>query len=460
MMLSRYASCMATPAREVAYDILLRVEQQDAYASELLHGGRLESLSPDDRNLATEIVMGTLRWRARLDFGIAAVSKEPLHKLDKEVLTALRVGAYQIGWLRLPARAAVNESVELVKRARFRYSAPYVNAVLRKIAAKPELMEPVLSPGPKTVVDIAALYSHPLWLVERWGIAYGLETAEKICAYDQEVPPTAIRLSLAHPSKNSQGGASEVLVEELKREGIELAPGALLKSTRCVVKGDVTHTKVFAEGRVAIQDEASQLVALLVGTGERLLDCCAAPGGKTAILAERNPQARIVAAELHPQRAELMKQRLASAKNVQVVTADVADLPPGAGFDRVLADVPCSGTGTLARNPEIKWRLKVEDLADLHARQVGILTAAIERLRPGGRVVYSSCSLEPEENEGVVEEVLRTRADVRVADAGAILAEIDELFLAPDQLVSGSFLRTTPGVHPCDGFFAAVMCRP
>ena len=120
---------MATPSREVAYDILLRVEQQDAYASELLHGGRLESLSPDDRNLATEIVMGTLRWRARLDFGIAAVSKEPLHKLDKEVLIALRVGAYQIGWLRLPARAAVNESVELVKRARFRYSAPYVNAV-------------------------------------------------------------------------------------------------------------------------------------------------------------------------------------------------------------------------------------------------------------------------------------------------------------------------------------------
>jgi 16S rRNA (cytosine967-C5)-methyltransferase len=448
---------MATPSREVAYDILLRVEQQDAYASELLHGGRLESLSPDDRNLATEIVMGTLRWRARLDFGIAAVSKEPLHKLDKEVLIALRVGAYQIGWLRLPARAAVNESVELVKRARFRYSAPYVNAVLRKIAAKPELMEPVLSSGPKTVVDIAALYSHPLWLVERWEVAYGLETAEKICAYDQEVPPTAIRLSLAHPSKNSQGGAPEVLVEELKREGIELAPGALLKSARRVVKGDVTHTKAFAEGRVAIQDEASQLVALLVGTGERLLDCCAAPGGKTAILAERNPQARIVAAELHPQRAELMKQRLASAKNVQVLTADVADLPPGAGFDRVLADVPCSGTGTLARNPEIKWRLSVEDFTDLHARQVRILNAAIERLLPGGRVVYSSCSLEPEENEGVVEEVLRTRSDLKVVDVRAVLKMIDDLILPPDQLVSDPYLRTIPGVHPCDGFFAAVI---
>jgi 16S rRNA (cytosine967-C5)-methyltransferase len=249
------------------------------------------------------------------------------------------------------------------------------------------------------------------------------------------------------------------LVEELKREGIELVPGALLKSARRVVKGDVTHTKAFAEGRVAIQDEASQLVALLVGTGERLLDCCAAPGGKTAILAERNPQAQIVAAELHPQRAELMKQRLASAKNVQVLTADVADLLPGVGFDRVLADVPCSGTGTLARNPEIKWRLSVEDFTDLHARQVRILNAAIDRLLPGGRVVYSSCSLEAEENAGVVEEVIRARPDVRLMEARDILAEIDELFLSPDQLVSGSFLRTTPGVHPYDGFFAAVLAK-
>jgi len=188
---------MPSPAREVAFDILLRVEQKDAYASELLHGGRLESLSADDRHLATELVMGTLRWRARLDLGIGALSKEPLPKLDPEVLTALRLGAYQIGWMRLPARAAVNESVELIKRARFRYSAPYVNAVLRKLAAKPDLMEPVLSPGPKTVLDIAALYAHPVWLVERWALAYGLDAAEKICAYDQEVPPAAIRFAHA-----------------------------------------------------------------------------------------------------------------------------------------------------------------------------------------------------------------------------------------------------------------------
>jgi 16S rRNA (cytosine967-C5)-methyltransferase len=435
---------MPTPAREAAFDILLRVEQKAAYASELLHGGRLDALTPDDRHLATEIVMGALRWRARLDFGIGAVSKDPITKLDAEVLTALRIGAYQIGWMRLPARAAVNESVDLVKRARFRYSAPYVNAVLRKLAAKPELMEPVLSPGPKTVLDLAALYSHPLWLVERWAAVYGLETAEKICDYDQAAPATALRL------------VGETVAEELVRDGVELAPGALLRSARRVVRGDITHTRAFAEGRVAVQDEASQLVALLVGGGERLLDCCAAPGGKTAVLAQRNPRSQIVAAEIHAHRAALLEKRLAAEKNVRIVTGDMAEMAES-DFDSALADVPCSGTGTLARNPEIKWRLAVNDLADLHVRQARILNAALDRLRPGGRVVYSSCSLEPEEGAGVVEEVLRGRDGVQLVPARNVISEVSDLAIPGDELVNGTFLRTIPGIHPSDGFFAAVL---
>ncbi len=443
---------MPTPAREVAYDILLRVEQKDAYASELLHGGRLDALSPEDSGLATELVMGTLRWRARLDLGIGAVSKEALPKLDKEVLTALRVGGYQIGWMRLPARAAVNESVELVKRAGYRYSAPYVNAVLRKLAAKPELMEPVLSPGLKTVLDIAALYSHPLWLVERWALNYGLEAAEKICAYDQQVPPTTIRSTVS-----GNIGVPPV-TNHLTLDGVHLEPGHLLDSAWRVVHGDITHTRAFAESGVAIQDEASQLVALLVGTGERLLDCCAAPGGKTAMLAARNPQSQIVAAELHAQRAEMMKRRLGSTTNVTVVSADVSDVSER-NFDRALADVPCSGTGTLARNPEIKWKLTAGDLADLHARQVRILNAALDRLRPGGRVVYSSCSLEPEENEAVIEEILHSRTDVTLIPAAEALADVPGLVVPRERLIRGPYLRTIPGVHPCDGFFAAVLAR-
>lgn len=185
---------MPSPAREAAFDILFRVEQKDAYASELLHSERLDALSPQDRALCTELVMGTLRWRSRLDLGLGAVSSQPLDKLDPEVLTALRLGTYQIAFLRLPVRAAVNESVELVKRARRRYSVPFANAVLRKFAAKPELMEPILSPGPKTVLDLAGLYAHPLWLAERWAERYGIEVAEKICAFDQQPPETSLRL--------------------------------------------------------------------------------------------------------------------------------------------------------------------------------------------------------------------------------------------------------------------------
>jgi 16S rRNA (cytosine967-C5)-methyltransferase len=444
---------MPSPARETAFDILLRVEQRQAYASELLHGERLDQLSPQDRHLCTELVMGTLRWRSRLDLGIGAVSSQPLNKLDPEVLTALRLGAYQIAFLRLPARAAVNESVDLVKRARRRYSVPFANAVLRKLAAKPELMEPVLLPGKKTVLDLAQFYAHPLWLVERWAAAYGLETAEKICAYDQRVPETAIRL---------RDAAAE---EELRREAIELAPGVLLRSARRVIKGDVTHTRAFADGRVVVQDEASQLVALLVGRGERLLDCCAAPGGKTAILADENPQSAIIATDLHPHRAALMQRRLASQKNVRVLASDAAAPALAADFDRVLADVPCSGTGTLAHHPEIKWRLTTDELPALHRKQLAILTAALERVRSGGRLLYSSCSLEREENADVVHEALH-RSETRATRFRVVacreelqrLRDSGELAWGDlDALLDGSFLRTIPGVQPCDGFFAAIL---
>jgi len=236
----------------------------------------------------------------------------------------------------------------------------------------------------------------------------------------------------------------------------------LLRSARVVVSGDVTQTRAFREGRVFIQDEASQLVALLVGHGSRILDCCAAPGSKTAAIAARNPNAEIAAAELHPHRSQLLRKRL-TAKNVEVVTGDITQLQLSVKFDRVLADVPCSGTGTLARNPEIKWRLKPADLDDLHTRQVAILKAALQRLASGGRAVYSTCSLEREEDEAVVEEVLATDSGYRLLDCAEELNALKssgELALADvGTLVSGPYLRTLPGIQPCDGFFAAMIER-
>jgi 16S rRNA (cytosine967-C5)-methyltransferase len=202
------------------------------------------------------------------------------------------------------------------------------------------------------------------------------------------------------------------------------------------------------------------LVAALVGKGRRILDCCAAPGGKTAAMATRLPQAKIVATELHPHRAALLR-RLVPQQNVEVVTADALALPYGADFDRVLADVPCSGTGTLARNPEIKWKLKPEDLLDLQSRQIAILKAGMGHVSPGGRLVYSTCSLEPEENEQVISASLTGASDFKIIPVRTELQRLREsgelVWKHSDDLISGDFLRTIPGIHPCDGFFAAVL---
>lgn len=452
-----------SPARAAAFDILLRVEQQDAYAAELLHARQYANLSHPDHALATELVMGVLRWRSLLDERISTASSRKLARLDPEVLVALRLAAYQLLFLsRIPARAALNESVELVKRARKRSAATFVNAILRKLSAtigdtatddasRREDRHSVALAAIATATDppsLAQLSAHPLWLVERWVHEFGFETAKLICLHNQSVPVTAICLR------------DPALENELRNAGVHIEPGCLLSSARTVLSVDVTKTRAFAEGRVAIQDEASQLVALLVGHGSRLLDCCGAPGGKTAILAERNPDAAVIATELHFHRARLLRKLVAS-RNVHVVCADTCCPPFVIPFDRILVDVPCSGTGTLARNPEIKWRLRPEDLTDLHSRQLDILRSAMSHVAPGGRLVYSTCSLEPEENSLVVEKALTAEPSFHLLDCREELHRLKsegELTVDNfDALLSGKYLRTIPGVLPVDGFFAAIL---
>jgi len=480
-----------SPARAAAFDILLRVERESSYASDLLHSRTQQRLSAPDHSLATELVMGVLRWRSRLDADIAVASSQPLAKLDTEILVALRLALYQFRWLdRIPQRAALHESVELVKRARKRSAAPFVNAVLRKLSSTPRVNNRAADEisSPQT---LARSLAHPQWLVERWTREYGLSAAQQICQYNQSVPTTAIRLRTP---------AAE---EQLHEEGIALSPGGLLASARRVQSGDITKTQAFRTGQIVIQDEASQLVAALVSNGSRILDCCAAPGGKTLAIADHNPAAEILAVELHPHRARLLQKLLLqdsqqpgqrgpgsfvgpglrpghaerssaapghssqieprSAERIQIIAADAQHLPLSRQFDRVLADVPCSGTGTLARNPEIKWRLTVDDLAELPQRQLAILRSALAQVAPGGRLIYSTCSLEKEENENVVEQALSENSSFRVLDCRT---ELERLKSAgelegpdPASLTRGAYLRTLPGVHPCDGFFAAILER-
>ena len=443
-----------SPARVAAFDILLRVEQHDAYASELLHSRQYAKLSSADHGLTTELVMGVLRWRPLLDRDISRASSQKLERLDREVLLALRLAAYQIIFLdRVPQRAAVHESVELVKRARKRSAVPFANAVLRKLTNQTSGNRDAAAIADATsVVELSERSAHPEWLVKRWVDELGYHAAQQICAYDQRTPETAIH--------HGQSVLDRELDNELKKSGIQLAKGKLLASASRVQSGDVTHTRAFLDGRIVIQDEASQLVALLVGKGTNMLDCCAAPGGKTRIIAERNPDADIVAVDLHPHRSRLLRA-LVTAKNVQVINADVRELPVSTRFDRVLADVPCSGTGTLGRNPEIKWRLRLEDLADLQTRQLAILQAAMQHVAVGGRLVYSTCALEPEENSQVVEKAIAADSSFHVHDCRQELEHLrssgELVWNDLDSLTSGPYLGTIPGVHPCDGFFAAIL---
>jgi 16S rRNA (cytosine967-C5)-methyltransferase len=448
-----------SPARTAAFDILLRVERESSYASELLHSAGCERLSAANHGLATELVMGVLRWRSLLDDEITAASSQPLAKLDLEVLIAIRLALYQLRWLnRIPARAAIHQSVELVKRARKHSAAAFVNAVLRKLANTAAVAIPQSS-APSSAQDLARNFAHPPWLVERWINQYGFGVALRICQYNQSVPTTAIRLRV--PSAEA----------ELRAEGIVLAPGALLVSARRLQSGDSTKTHAYRAGHIVIQDEASQLVAALVGSGSRVLDCCAAPGGKTLAIADRNPAASITAAELHPHRARLLKKLLRRQdpdcarlqQNVRVVTADARSLPTDIRFDRILTDVPCSGTGTLARNPEIKWRLRPERIAEVHELQLSILQSAMTRVSDGGRVIYSTCSLEREENEDIIEEALSGNSSFHLVDCAEELNRLrsaGELTCAdPASLTLGPYLRTLPGIHTCDGFFAAILER-
>lgn len=457
----RNSNSSVSPARAAAFDILLRVERESSYASELLHSRTYDRLSLPDHSLATELVMGVLRWRSLLDREIAASASQPLSKLDFEVLTALRLALYQLRWLdRIPARAATHESVELVKRARKRSAAPFANAVLRKLAAGATTGHQGFQDAicHASAATLAASSAHPEWLISRWIQDYGLDAARLICQYNQSVPVASIRLR--RPGAEGQ----------LHDENIELTPGALLVNARRVQHGEITRTAAYRANSFVIQDEASQLVAALVSGGSEILDCCAAPGGKTLALTDRDSHAQIAAVELYPHRARLLRRLLSvhdsnvrPKERVRVIAADARHLPFSTSFDRVLADVPCSGTGTLSRNPEIKWRLTREDLDELQARQLAILESAMGHVTPKGRLIYSTCSLEKEENEEVIERAMAKNSSFRLIECSGELEKLRQegelVWPNISSLVRGPYLRTLPGVHPCDGFFAAILER-
>jgi 16S rRNA (cytosine967-C5)-methyltransferase len=454
-----------SPARIIAFDILRRVATQDSFADELLHSQLGDAVRADDAALATELTLGVLRRRRLLDFLIARHLSRPPERLDVEVRIALRLGVYQLWFLdRVPARAALHESVELVKRARKTSAAPMVNAVLRKAAAEASPpsrarnpIESFLPDNLSTRERLGILHSHPDWLVERWLRNLGEERTRSLLEADNRVP--AASFSLLDDSLRGD------VIDSLRRAGCSVEPGCLLRTALRLRDGNPAASEAVRRGRVVIQDEASQAVALLLGVapGNEVLDLCAAPGGKTLLLAQAaGDEGRVVATDVHGHRVRAMKERFerAGRRNIECLRLDgTGPLPFESRFDRILVDAPCSGTGTLARHPEIRWRLRAEDLPNLHARQVALLRNALAVLAPDGRLVYSTCSLEPEENELVVEEAVREApgayrlARLRNAVTPLLLEAVEpESVVSPD-----GFFRTCPSEHGTDGFFAAAI---
>jgi 16S rRNA (cytosine967-C5)-methyltransferase len=439
-----------SPARKAAFQVLLTVERGRAHSDELLRGKAVAELSALDRHLATALVLGVLRWQVRLDQQILQHLNRPGARLDSEIQIALRLGAFQLRHMdRVPAHAAIDESVELAKQAGHRFASRMVNAVLRKLAGAPR----------ETAAD--PTHAYPAWMVERWSRLYGSDAARAMRAYGQTEPSHTIRLT--------DPGAEE----ELQQAGVLLEPGSLLVAARRVAAGDVTATAAFRADRVRFQDEGSQLVAEIAAADadrevKRILDACAAPGGKTLILAERNPKAKVVASEASPQRLAGLRERLASlGERVECRPGDAAQIGDVDAYDLVLADVPCSGTGTLGRNPEIRHRLKPEDLSRHSERQIAILRAAFRAVRPGGRVVYSTCSLEPEENEEVIAKVLRDEQAAHVVPMQDRIAEMmnQGIFVVEGAtrlascITQRGYLQLLPGMFETDGFFVALLAK-
>jgi 16S rRNA (cytosine967-C5)-methyltransferase len=420
-----------SPARLAAFKILKQVET-GAFSSILL-AAEEPYLQPADRALCHELVLGVLRRQLRLDKILEHFSKRSIESLDQGVRIALRLGLYQLRYLsRIPGSAAVNESVSLVRAARLSSATAFVNAVLRRAIREAEY-DPVAEISDR-LERIAIQTSHPVWLFDRWATAFGLDEAESFANANNVQPPTAFRVVANRTDQAEVLSKLSGAVESSK-----IVDGAWRVSGATSLLRDLSAT-----GKIYLQDEASQLAAyeLEVKPAERVLDLCAAPGGKTTLIADRSgDSALIVAADKSSARIATVvnTMHLHELKSIKPVILDAVEpLPFAAGsFDKVLVDAPCSGTGTLRRNPEIRWRLTPVDIVRLAEQQKQILRRAVEMVNPGGRLVYSTCSVEPEENEEVIEEVLTN----------------DERF----QLLKTK--RTWPHREGCDGFFISIFQR-
>jgi 16S rRNA (cytosine967-C5)-methyltransferase len=401
---------MIAPARRAAADALAEIDAGDLDMGSAIARARVGLHDQRDRALLLEIVTGTLRMQAAIDYQLAARVKRPLARLDTALLRVLRMSAFQLIYLsRLPPSAIINDAVELTRRSGKSSAAGLTNAVLRSVSReRAALSWPTRA---NLSEHFSTVLSHPRWLVDRWLERYGEQATEAWLQFNNE--PASMCLAV-----NRHLTTRQTLAGDLAASGVKTEPTSRAANGLRVTEGHALGTDAFADGRFIVQDEASQLIGELASppAGARVLDLCASPGGKTlAISADAGPRGLVVAADVRPHRIRLLASTLARcrvpATSVVHVPAE-GPLPfqPGA-FDLVVIDAPCSGLGTIRRDPDIRWRRLPGDLARFAAAQRALLDRAADLVKPGGRLLYSTCSSEPEENEEVVASFLRDRAD-------------------------------------------------
>jgi 16S rRNA (cytosine967-C5)-methyltransferase len=443
--------------RAICLEILNYLIETDRHPDHLLSDSfkRYRHLTSLDRGFLTELTYGVLRWRERLDWSIRQLSKIPFEKIEMETLNILRLGLYQIEFLtRTPASAAVNESVELAKRHRASGSAGFVNAVLRTfIRKRKEISYPEIRQDPAHHISI--LHSHPLWLVQRWIEEMGVETTLNACEFNNRISPLTLRANTLKVNR-------EELMERLKERGLkpipaDYSPDGILLDDPPPVSG----LPLLNEGWFIIQDEASQLVTSILDpkAGETILDGCASPGGKATHAAQRmENKGEVYAVDLTKDKLVLIEEmgRRLGIKIVKTMKGDATRPLSGLKemtFDRVLADVPCSGFGTLRKNPDVKWRKGEGDIKRLGELQLTILNNLSGYVRKRGVLVYSTCTVFREENEEVIEHFLKSHPEFQPEPVSKFLPETCHPF------VIDGCLKTFPPKNRMDGFFAARLLR-
>ena len=434
--------------RQIALDILCRVES-GAYADRLLQSHRDDpNLVPADLGLLQELVRGALTWQGTIDHLLTPYLKAPLSRLSPGLRNLLRLGVYQLRYLdRIPAYAVVSEAVTLARRRDGAGAAGMVNALLRGIS---ENRRPVQNPDPQTDPEghLCVSASHPRWMVRRWVRRFGLEETRKLC----EANNRRARLTLR---PNPLRTTPEALGAALAAGGVRTQPAPLLPAHLDVLDvGPLFQTEAYRNGLFSVQSPGAGLVVPLLDPQpeERILDLCSAPGGKATAAAERmEDRGHVLALDLRPERLRTLRSTLCrlGLHSVQTAAADGCRAPIRATFHRVLVDAPCSALGILARRPEIRWRRREADIRKLSRLQQKLLGAVADRVGPNGILVYSTCTIEPEENERIVEAFLNRRPDFRLEPASDLLGPS----------LAGPYLQILPHRHGGDGAFAARLRR-